>query len=85
MITDPLAEDWTPAFSLVEVGANVSPGARVHDSVVLAGATVEAGAVLVRSLVCGDASVRADQTVVDQYITAAPKNFHNPVPVAATW
>ncbi|QOV91163.1 WecB/TagA/CpsF family glycosyltransferase [Humisphaera borealis] len=85
MVTDPLAEDWTPAFSLVEAGANVSPAARIHDSVVLAGATVESNAVVVRSLVCGDATVRTERTLVDQYVTAAPKNFPNPVPVAATW
>jgi N-acetylglucosaminyldiphosphoundecaprenol N-acetyl-beta-D-mannosaminyltransferase len=84
IVTDPLAEDWAPAFSLVEAGATVSPAARVHDSVVLAGATVEPGAVLVRSLVCGEAAVRSDRTVVDQYVTAAPR-LPNPVPVAATW
>jgi N-acetylglucosaminyldiphosphoundecaprenol N-acetyl-beta-D-mannosaminyltransferase len=85
LVTDPLAEDWSPAFSLVEPGAKVSPNARVHDSVVLNGATVEAGAVLVRSLVCGDAAVRTDRTVVDQYVTAAPRPSPGPVPIAATW
>jgi len=85
MVTDPLAEDWTPAFSLIEEGAVVSPSARVHDSVVLAGAAVEPGAVVVRSIVCGEAVVRSEQMVVDQYVTAAPKNLPTPVPVAATW
>lgn len=85
MVTDPLAEDWTPAFSLVEDGAKVAPAARIHDSVVLSGATVEANAVVVRSLVCGDAAVRTGRTVVDQYVTAAPKNIPGPMPVAATW
>ncbi|CAA9430089.1 MAG: N-acetylmannosaminyltransferase [uncultured Phycisphaerae bacterium] len=84
IVTDPLAEDWAPAFSLIEPGATVAGAARVHDSVVLAGATVEAGSVLVRSLVCGEATVRGDRTVVDQYVTAAPR-LPNPVPVAATW
>ncbi|MDB5295077.1 MAG: putative glycosyltransferase [Phycisphaerales bacterium] len=83
MTTDPLAEDWSPAFALVEPGARVSPGARIHDSVVLDGASIEAGAVVVRSLVCGEAAVRADQTTVDRYVTAAPRMM--PMPVAAAW
>ena len=65
--------------------AKVSSAARVHDSVVLAGAAVDANAVVVRSLVCGDATVRTGRTVVDQYVTAAPKNIPGPMPVAATW
>ncbi|HZL36844.1 MAG TPA: WecB/TagA/CpsF family glycosyltransferase [Tepidisphaeraceae bacterium] len=71
-ITDPLAEDWSPVFSLVEAGATVSPLARVHDSVVLAGGRVEEGAVLVRSMVCPGAVVRRDHTAVDQIITGDP-------------
>ncbi len=67
-ITDPLAEDWTPSFSLVEPGATVDPTARVHDSVVLAGGCVEPGAVLVRSLVCPGSTVRRDRTAVDQLV-----------------
>lgn len=82
VVTDPLAEDWAPAFSLIEAGAGVAPDARVHDSVVLAGATVESGTVLVRSLVCGDAVVARGRTEVDRYVTAAPR-MPNPVPVAA--
>jgi hypothetical protein len=84
IIVDPLAEDWSPSFSLVEAGAKVDPSARIHDSVVLAGGTVDAGAVVVRSLVCGEAEVRTDRTVVDQYVTAAPKHVP-PMPVAAAW
>lgn len=84
IIVDPLAEDWSPSFSLVEAGAKVNPSARIHDSVVLAGATVDAGAVIVRSLVCGDAEVRTERTIVDQYVTAAPKHMP-PIPVAAAW
>ncbi len=36
-VNDPLAEDWRPAFAIVEEGADVDPLARVHDSVVLRG------------------------------------------------
>ena len=68
-VADPLAEDWSPSFSLVEPGASVAATARVHDSVVLAGARVEEGAVLVRSLVCPGALVRRDRNVVDQIIS----------------
>jgi len=68
-VADPMAEDWSPSFSLVEPGASVAPTARVHDSVVLAGARVEDGAVLVRSLVCPGALVRRDRNVVDQIIS----------------
>ena len=85
MITDPLAEDWTASFSLVENGAKVAASSRVHDSVVLSGATVEPGAVLVRCLVCGDAVARTDKTLVDQYVTVAPKTPASLVPIAATW
>ena len=67
-ITDPLAEDWTPVFSLVEPGATVDASVRVHDSVVLAGGCVEPGVVLVRSVVCPGAVVRRDRTAVDQLI-----------------
>jgi N-acetylglucosaminyldiphosphoundecaprenol N-acetyl-beta-D-mannosaminyltransferase len=72
--SDPLAEDFAPAFSLVEPGALVDPTARIHDSVVLAGGAVEAGAVLVRCLICPGAIVRRDRTAVDQFVTAAPTN-----------
>ncbi|MDB5289197.1 MAG: putative glycosyltransferase [Phycisphaerales bacterium] len=66
---DPLAEDWSPSFSLIEPGATVDPTARIHDSVVLAGATVEAGAVLVRSVACPGTVVRRDRTAVDRLVT----------------
>jgi N-acetylglucosaminyldiphosphoundecaprenol N-acetyl-beta-D-mannosaminyltransferase len=68
-VTDLLAEDWTPSFSLVEPGATVDASARIHDSVVLAGASVEPGAVLVRSVVCPGTIIRRDRTAVDQLIT----------------
>ena len=50
---DPFDEDWFPTFSLVERGADVAPGATIHDSVVLAGSHVGQGAVVVRSVVSG--------------------------------
>ena len=67
-VSDPLAEDFTPAFALVEDGASVDVRAHVHDSVVLKGATVEAGAVLVRSLVCTGGVVRRDRSAVEQFV-----------------
>ncbi len=70
-LSDPLAEDWRATFAIVEAGAQVDAGARLHDSVVLSGAKVESGAVLVRSLVCAGGVVRRDRSVVDQIITAA--------------
>ena len=69
--SDPLAEDWSPTFSLVEEGAAVDAAARVHDAVVLRGARVEAGAVVVRSVVCPGAIVGRDRTAVDQLVTGA--------------
>jgi N-acetylglucosaminyldiphosphoundecaprenol N-acetyl-beta-D-mannosaminyltransferase len=68
VVTDPLAEDWQPAFGIVEEGAIIDPSVRVHDSVVLRGGVVEAGATLVRSVVCPSAVVRRDRTVVDDFI-----------------
>jgi len=68
-VTDPLAEDWGPAFSLIEQGAVVDASARVHDSVVLADGVIEPGAVVVRCVVCPGGVVRRDRTAVDQFIT----------------
>jgi hypothetical protein len=67
-LIDPLAEDWKPAFSIVEEGATVDPTARIHDSVVLKGGVVEAGALVVRSVVCDGGIVRRDATVVDEFV-----------------
>jgi N-acetylglucosaminyldiphosphoundecaprenol N-acetyl-beta-D-mannosaminyltransferase len=72
-IADPLAEDFTPAFAMIEPGATVDPTARVHDSIVLAGGVVEAGAVLVRSMVCAGEVIRHDKTVVDQLVCGQGK------------
>jgi len=67
-LIDPLAEDWQPAFGMVEEGAVVDPTARIHDSVVLRGGVVEAGAVLVRSFVCPSGLVRRDRVLVDEFV-----------------
>lgn len=67
---DPLAEDWFSTFSLIEPGAEVSPTARVHDSVVLRGARVGANAVLVRSLVCDGATVGPGEVAFDRVVAA---------------
>src|SRR5258707_11125647 len=68
VLADPLAEDWQPAFGIVEDGAIIDPSARVHDSVVLRGGVVEPGAILVRSVVCPSAIVKRDRTIVDDFI-----------------
>ena len=67
---DPLAEDWQPAFAIVEDGAIVHPQAHVHDTVVLKGAIVEAGAAVVRCLVCPGGVARQKSTAVDELIVA---------------
>ncbi|HEV2292232.1 MAG TPA: WecB/TagA/CpsF family glycosyltransferase [Tepidisphaeraceae bacterium] len=68
-LSDPLAEDWRPAFALVEEGAAVDPRAHVHDSVVLKGGIVEGGAVVVRSIICPGGAVRKDRSAVDQFVS----------------
>jgi hypothetical protein len=70
--SDPLAEDWQPAFAIVEDGAIVAPRAHVHDAVVLKGGVVETGASLVRCLVCPGGVARQKTTVVDQFVRVAP-------------
>jgi hypothetical protein len=66
---DPFAEDWRPAFQLVEEGAEVDPSAKVHDSVVLRGGRVQRRAVIVRSLVAPAGVARPRQCVVDQFLS----------------
>jgi N-acetylglucosaminyldiphosphoundecaprenol N-acetyl-beta-D-mannosaminyltransferase len=66
---DPLAENFTRHFSIIEPGAEVHPTAYAHDSVVLAGARVEAGATLVRCVVCEGAVVPRDARMVDTLVT----------------
>lgn len=63
---DPLAERWRPAFSIADGSAQIAPGSKVCDSVVLGGASVGAGATVVRSVVAGH--VAPGDTVVDAVI-----------------
>lgn len=69
-MTDPLAENLSPAFALVEPGAEVNSTARLHDAVVLSGGIVESDAVLVRSVVCPGGVVRRERSTVDQFVVA---------------
>ena len=64
------AEAWWPMFGIVEPGAEVEDGTRVHDSVVLRGGRVERGAVLVRSIVCPGAAVRRNEMVADRLVVS---------------
>ncbi len=63
------AEQWFATFGVVEPGAAVGAGVRVHDSVVLQGARVGEGAVLVRSVVSGSGVVPSRAVVVDRVVT----------------
>jgi hypothetical protein len=67
-VSDPLAEDWQPAFAIVEQGASIDASAHIHDAVVLKGGVVEKGAVVVRSIVCPGGVVRKDRPAVDQLV-----------------
>lgn len=67
--SDPYAEDWQPAFTIIEEGASAAGGARFHDAVVLTGGRVEAGAVVVQSVVCPGGVVRRGATVVDELVS----------------
>lgn len=71
---DPFAEDWCPAASLVEDGAEVNATARIHDSVVLRGGRVERDAVVVRSLVGPRGCVRRGQYVIDQFVNGTNRS-----------
>ncbi len=70
----PWSERWFPTFGIVESGARVGAGARIHDSVVLGGARVGADAVVVRSLVCGDGSVATGSVVCDAIVHAGSRD-----------
>ncbi|MCX5662428.1 MAG: hypothetical protein NTW19_22335 [Planctomycetota bacterium] len=65
---DPMAEEWRTSFSLVEEGATVAPGARVHDSVVLRGGRLEKSAVAVHSVICPGGVVPAGGMAVNQVV-----------------
>jgi hypothetical protein len=65
---DPLAEDFSRGFSLVESGALVDSTAYLHDAVVLRGARIEANASVVRSLIGPNRLVKREARVIDDYI-----------------
>lgn len=67
-VADPYAEEWEAAFAIVEDGASVDPGARLHDAVVLKGGRVGSGAMVVQSLICPGGIVRRGATVVDELV-----------------
>jgi exopolysaccharide biosynthesis WecB/TagA/CpsF family protein len=64
---DPLAEDFSRGFMLVESGALVDSTAYLHDAVVLRGARVEANASVVRSLIGPNRHVKRDIRVIDDF------------------
>jgi hypothetical protein len=64
-------DDWKSTFSVVEPGASVGAGVRLHDSVVLSGAKVGDGAVLVRCIV-GEGAVVAPRVTLRDEIVPAP-------------
>lgn len=65
---DPLAEDFSRGFVVVESGAWVDSSAYLHDAVVLRGAKVEGNTALVRSLVGPRAVVKRDSSVIDTFV-----------------
>jgi len=69
-IRQPFVERWQSVVAVVEHGAEVAAGAKLHDAVVLRGAIVEPGAVAVRSVVCPGGRLLRNARAVDQCITA---------------
>src|SRR5262249_53876152 len=65
----PFAEEWESTFSIVEEGAVVGKGARIHDSVVLKGAMVESDAVVVRSVVGPSGRIARSAMVVEALVS----------------
>ncbi len=65
---NPLSEDFSRHFAIVEEGASVAPDAYLHDAVVLRGATVEPGGAAIRSLICPNAVLRRGKLVSDQLV-----------------
>ncbi len=59
-------ESHQSTFSIVEPGATVEPGARLHDCVVLRGAHVAQDAVAVRCVLCPGSVLKAGEAAVDQ-------------------
>ncbi|MBC7782240.1 MAG: WecB/TagA/CpsF family glycosyltransferase [Burkholderiales bacterium] len=68
--TNPLSEEVSRRFTLVEKGATVSPEAYLHDAVVLRGATVEPGTAAIRSLIGPNVTLRRGRMVTDQLLGA---------------
>lgn len=66
-------QQWEPAFSIIEPGAQIHPSALIHDSVVLAGASVGPSTVLVRSVVCPRAVLKRGQTAVNCFVANPDK------------
>ncbi len=65
---DPLAEDFSRGFNVVEPGAWVDSSAYLHDAVVLRGARVEANTAIVRSLIGPKAQVKRETRVIDAFV-----------------
>ena len=65
---DPLAEDFSRGFTVVESGAWVDSTAYLHDTVVLRGARVEGSTAVVRSLIGPRAQVKRDARVMDAFV-----------------
>lgn len=83
-VLDPFEERWRPTFAVVEPGAQVATGARIHDSVVLAGARVEAGAQVVRSVVGAGGVVRRRSRVLDQLVVGPERIRSSDAPAGAS-
>lgn len=67
---DPLAEDFSRGFTVVESGAWVDSTAYLHDAVVLRGARVEGGTAAVRSLIGPRAVLKRDARVIDAFVNS---------------
>jgi N-acetylglucosaminyldiphosphoundecaprenol N-acetyl-beta-D-mannosaminyltransferase len=67
---DPLAEDFSRGFTVVENGAWVDSSAYLHDAVVLRGAKVEGGTAVVRSLIGPKALLKRDSRVIDLFVNS---------------
>lgn len=65
---DPFREEWERSFTIVEAGADVKEGAKIHDSVVLNGGSVGRDAVVVRSVVCPGGVVPAGSRCVGRVV-----------------
>jgi len=67
----PFEERWSSTFSIVEPGAVIEPGARLHDSVVLSGGRIGAGSLLVRSLVARTGSIPPGRRVTGAIVNTS--------------